>query len=147
MRRFLLTVSFVVFAAATVYADKKASDKKDAGPDLNGVWQGFVVDGKGERADRGNVHLELKIKGNRITAKRLDGQSLPITQGTYKLLEGGQIDALGPARRGRPQPYQGICQLSAEEIRWCVSTPGNPRPADFETKGQQFLLILKRDKQ
>ena len=31
-----------------------------------------------------------------------------------------------------------------EAIKWCVATPGNKRPADFETRDQQFLLILKR---
>jgi hypothetical protein len=49
---------------------------------------------------------------------------------------------VGNRRKGRT--YQGICTVEPDVLKWCVATPGNKRPKDFETKGQQFLLILKR---
>jgi hypothetical protein len=54
------------------------------------------------------------------------------------------MDATETRKRAKPKSYQGICAFGPDLMKWCVATPGNPRPATFETKGQQFLLILKR---
>ena len=81
-------------AGAEKPGDRGAGAKTSAGtktaPDLNldGVWRGFVVEGKGEQPDRGSVHLELTIQGDRITARRLDGGGSPLGQGTYKIAPG-----------------------------------------------------------
>jgi len=117
-------------------------------PNLDGVWRGFAVEGKGETPDRGPVHLELTIKGDHIDAKRLDGQRLEITEGTYKLAPGKPmtLDGTEIRPRGRARPYLGICQVEGDTLKWCVATPNNKRPTDFETKRPQFLVILKRQK-
>ncbi|MGD0897327.1 MAG: hypothetical protein ABR915_05785 [Thermoguttaceae bacterium] len=135
-------------AAAQQGGNSGGTAKATAGPNLDGVWRGFVVYGKGEQPNRGTVHLELTIKGNRITAQRLDGQRGSLGQGAYKLTSGrlSVMDATETAARGKPKTYLGICAFAPDTIKWCVATPGNTRPTDFETKGQQFLLILKRQK-
>lgn len=117
-------------------------------PKLDGVWRGFTVEGKGENPDRGPVHLELTIKGDHIDAKRLDGQSLPMTEGTYTIVPGKpmQMDGTETSARGRTRVYLGICELAGDTLKWCVATPRNERPTDFETKRPQFLVILKRQK-
>jgi uncharacterized protein (TIGR03067 family) len=117
-------------------------------PNLDGVWRGFAVEGKGEKPDRGPVHLELTIQGNRISAKRLDGQRLDVTEGTYKLTPGKpmQMDGTEIRERGKPRTFLGICELEGDTLKWCVATPRNPRPTEFETKRPQFLVILKRHK-
>ncbi len=129
-------------------AGQKTSAGERASPDFNldGVWRGFVVEGKGERPDRGPVHLELTIKGNHISARRLDGQGAPLGEGAYTLTTDRfyLMDATEIRRRGKARPYQGIVSFGPDLMKWCVATPGNTRPADFETKRQQFLVILKR---
>ena len=141
-----LAVALVGIAA--VGADGAEKPGADV-PKLDGVWRGFTVEGKGENPDRGPVHLELTIKGNHIDAKRLDGQRLPMTEGTYKLSPGKpmQMDGTETTARGRTRTFLGICELMGDTLRWCVATPRNARPTEFETKRPQFLVILKRQKQ
>ena len=107
-----------------------------------------MVYGKGEQPNRGTVHLELAIQGNRIRAQRLEPQRSSLGQGVYKIASGRpqQMDATEQGTRSKPKTYLGICSFASDTIKWCVATPNNPRPTTFETKGQQFLLILKRQK-
>ena len=157
-RRIMLQTAVAVLALAPFHilavADEKtgsrdAAQKTSPDTNLDGVWRGFVVEGRGERPDRGSVHLELTIKGNRISAERLDGERGPLGQGTYRIKTGKvmMMDGVESRARGRSRTYQGICEIDADAIQWCVATPGNRRPQTFETKGQQFLLILKRKDQ
>ena len=146
----LVAMTAAVAVGAEKTGDRKTAPAKPASVDLTGVWRGFVVDGKGENPNRGNVQLELTVQGSQITAKRLDGQGGPLGQGTYTITAGQSvwlIDATKTGTRGKPQTYLGICVFSPGTMKWCVATPGNKRPNDFETKGQQFLVIVKRQKQ
>jgi uncharacterized protein (TIGR03067 family) len=149
MRYCLPAVCLFLLASAAV-AQKtdgpSPGEKPSADMDLSGLWRGFVVEGKGEQIDRGSVKLELTIKDHQITAQRLDGEAGPLGEGTYKIKPGRltQMDATQSSGQGRRRVYLGIFKLESDQIFWCVATPGNKRPARFETKGQQFLLILKR---
>ena len=127
-------------------AEQGAGAKNASRPDLNGVWQGFVVEGKGEQPDQGPTHLELTIKGNHIGAKRLDGEGGSLGEGNYKLVPGRLMlmNATEAGNRGKRRTYLGICTVEPDLLKWCVATPGNKRPTDFQTRGQQVLLILKR---
>jgi len=124
--------------------------KGEAVPNLDGVWTGFAVEGKGETPDRGPVHLKLVIKGNHIAAERLDGGRLHATEGTFTLRPGSPMQMDGtetrPPGRGRPGVFLGIARLEGDTLKWCVATPRNPRPTEFETKRPNFLVILKRQK-
>jgi uncharacterized protein (TIGR03067 family) len=135
-------------AAADNSGQRGPSDKTSSGPNLDGVWRGFVVYGKGEQSNRGTVHLELTIQGNHIRAQRLEPQRSSLGQGVYKITSGRPqvMDATEQGTRGKPKTYLGICTFAPDTIKWCVATPNNPRPTSFESKGQQFLLILKRQK-
>jgi hypothetical protein len=145
----LFAMAFTVVAAAAEKSANRASDAKAPEINLNGVWRGFVVQGRGEQPNRGSVHLELTIKGNQIVAQRLDGQGGPLGQGSYTI--GTErfylLDATESRTHGKRGAYQGICKFGPDLMQWCVATPGNKRPSDFETKGTQFLLVLKRQKQ
>jgi hypothetical protein len=151
---FLLALNVAAAATAAEDAGSRGAAAKGKTPaaasdlDLNGTWRGFVVAGKGENPNSGTVHLELTIQGNRIVAQRLDGQRGPLGQGTYTITTARyyQLDATESHVRGKPRVYLGICAFGPDLMRWCVATPGNGRPATFETKGQQFLLILRRQK-
>jgi uncharacterized protein (TIGR03067 family) len=139
---------FCLAAVATAAAAAEKSGTKAASPNLDGVWRGFVVYGRGEQSDRGSVHLELTIKGNHITARRLDGRPSPLGQGDYVYTKGRPrtLDATETGRK-KAKSYLGICKFAPDTIIWCVATPGNPRPTNFESKGPQYLMVLKRQKQ
>ena len=142
-----LWLTMALIGTAAVGADGTHKPGADV-PKLDGVWRGFTVEGKGENPDRGPVHLELTIRGDHIDAKRLDGQRLPMSEGTYKMAprKPMQMDGTETNARGRTRAYLGICELTGETLKWCVATPRNARPTEFETKRPQFLVILKRQK-
>ncbi len=147
--RSCLACAVVLFLAAVAWGAQKADDsaaKSAAEPDLNGVWRGYVVEGKGEQPDRGPTHLELTIKDHQITAQRLNGEAGPLGEGSYKIKPGRllQMDATQTSAEGRRLQYLGICKLENDRLYWCVATPRNRRPVQFQSRGQQFLLILKR---
>jgi len=134
-------------AAEEPKAPEKGKPSADI-PKLDGVWRGYTVLGKGEQPDRGPVHLELTIKGDHITAKRLDNAA-DLGEGTYKItiVQGQpmQMDGTKLLPRGRTQLFVGICAIEGDTLKWCVATPRNERPTEFETKERgKFLLILKR---
>jgi hypothetical protein len=144
--------AFCIVAAAVVAAEADntggSGGTKTAGPNLDGVWRGFVVYGRGEQTDRGTAQIELTIKGNHITARRLDGRPGPLGQGDYQYTK-GRVRTLDATETGRKKPrtYLGICSFAPDTIKWCVATPGNPRPTGFQSKGpQQYLMVLKRQK-
>lgn len=139
----------LAIAAALAGAGEGPGKKEEAPPKLDGVWTGFTVEGKGETPDRGPVHLKLTIKGDHVDAERLDGQQLPMKEGTIKLMPGKpmQMDGTETNPRGRSRTFLGIAELTGDTLRWCVATPNNPRPTEFETKRPNFLVILKRQKE
>jgi uncharacterized protein (TIGR03067 family) len=153
--KILLAVPIILLAAVLAMAAANPARPGDgkgqaAAPSLDGVWKGFVVEGKGEKADRGPVHLELTIKGDVITAKRFNGQDTEdMGGGTYKITPGKTVimDATETKPNGRGRTYLGILSLEGDTLKWCVATPKNERPTEFESKKPQFLLILKRQKQ
>ncbi len=56
------------------------------------------------------------------------------------------MDATHAEGRRKGQTYLGIYLLEGDTLKWCVSTPGNERPTEFATKGSNFLLVMKRQK-
>lgn len=145
MRRFVVAALAWTLAGVALAAPKD-DESKASEINLDGVWRGFVVEGKGEQPDRGPTHLELTIKGDHISAQKLDGEAGPLGEGSYKIKSGRLtfLDATEIRTEGKRRTYLGICKATPDELRWCVATPGSRRPAVFQSRGQQFLLILKR---
>jgi hypothetical protein len=79
MRRRKLWIAAAVSLASVLpvlAADEKSSGDKPAvaeTPKLDGVWEGWVVEGRGENPNRGQIHLQLTIDGDKITSKNLGG--------------------------------------------------------------------------
>src|SRR5262245_60700190 len=133
-------------ANACATGEKVNSDLKA----LEGTWRGWVVDGKGAAPDKGPVHLEIVIRGDRITAKRLDEKESPdLGEGTMKLGAADKlrtIHATRTAKPGKGRTYPGIYQLDGDTLRWCTAQPNGERPTELATRRGQFLMILKRQK-
>lgn len=122
---------------------------KSSDLDLSGTWSGYVVDGRGQNPNRGSTHLELTIQGNQIVGQKLGTGGGPLGTGAYTIRPDKNfyfMDATETKSRGKPKQYLGIVRFEPDVMRWCVATSGNPRPTDLETKGNNFLLVLRRQK-
>jgi uncharacterized protein (TIGR03067 family) len=117
---------------------------------LQGTWEGYTVEGTGEKPDRGPVHLRVTITGTRISAVDLGQGNRDLGSGTYKIdptRSLKEIDATGivlPGRRERT--YPGIYEVDGDTLKWCVDNRRKNRPSEFRTIGGKYLLILKRKK-
>lgn len=116
---------------------------------IQGVWEGYAVEGRGEKPDRGPVHLRLTITGDRIEAYDL-GKGKDMGSGTFKLEPSRpikEIDAKGLLLPGkRERTYLGIYELDGDTLRWCVDNRQTERPTEFRTSRGHYLLVLKRKK-
>lgn len=145
MRTLLLTVALVLLNAPlwAEAPDKTARDK------LVGTWNGFAVEGKGEKPDQGAVKLELTITKDLIKAKQFrDKMVTDLGEGTFVLgLDKKPQHMDGDKKLANPnrkEVWLGIYELDGDTLKWCVGR--RARPTEFETKPGQFLLILKRKK-
>jgi uncharacterized protein (TIGR03067 family) len=147
VRQLLLGIPVALIVSSLLAGEQpEVKERKN----LEGTWQGFVVDGAGEQADRGPVQLtEVVITAEKITAK--DAKGVSLGEGTYKLdvsQNPAAIDSVGTTGQARNKTYQGIFELKGDTLKWCVANPGKPRPSAFVTTpgGGQFLLVLRRKK-
>jgi uncharacterized protein (TIGR03067 family) len=117
---------------------------------LEGTWEGFAVEGKGETPDRGPVHLRLVIQGNTISAFDLRNKEKDMGKGTYTIdptAKFKEINGTGVVLPGkRERKYPGIYELDGDTLKWCVNNRQEERPTEFHTTRGNFLLILKRKK-
>lgn len=133
--RFLTLVFFVAVAQFAVAADQDAETRKK----LVGTWKG--------RVDNGATGHKLVITTKLIKGTKDEKRDLG--DGTFKLdltKKPWRMDAAHSKGRRKGQTYLGIYMLDGDTLKWCVSTPGNERPTEFATKGSQFMLVLKRQK-
>ncbi len=135
----LLVVALLV--AALGQSDDRAK--------IQGVWSGYVVEGRGERPDRGPVRLsEINIKADRITGK--DGNK-DLGEGSYTgdvRTNPRQMDTTGLSGEQKGKTYLGIYSLDGDTLKWCTANPGKPRPTEFISRPSagQFLMVLKRQR-
>jgi uncharacterized protein (TIGR03067 family) len=131
-------------------AQEKKNDPKAEMKKLEGVWEGFVVEGKGEKADRGPWQLRLTITGDKMTAVDLKNNGKDMGSGRFKIDLSGSVktmDATGivlPARKDKT--YLGIYELDGDTLKWCVDNRRGEHPTEFRSNGGNFLMILKRKK-
>ncbi len=139
---------FLACMAVSFAADPPADSAAQARQKLAGVWKGFVVEGKGEKPDRGPVKLKLTITDKSMHGIETKGAG-EIDHGegeyTFDLASDPRgLDAAKTNDRDRKDGWQGIYQLDGDTLRWCVAKKA--RPTAFETVKGQFLMILKREK-
>ncbi len=127
-----------------------AAGERDDAKRLNGVWKGWVVEGRGDNPKQRRIRIELNIKDNTITAK--EGVDKDLGEGTFTIKhtrDGKHLDATrtkGPGSK-RGATYLGIYSLEGNTLRWCVGNPpGRLRPTELQSKTGQFLMILTKEK-
>lgn len=118
---------------------------------LTGVWRGWVVRGRGENPNDGEMEIELTVEGNRMTARELGTRRAPegMGAGTYTL-EGqngrGNLDAEGTSGPQDGRSYLGIYELDGETLRWCVTGRRRQRPEEMATDRGNYLMILRKQR-
>lgn len=120
----------------------------DAGAkSLQGVWRGIrFSSGQGEDPSKG-VKLELTIKDNHVSAKRLPQGD--IGEGDFKIAADGKtIDAVGATGGFKDKSFAGIFKVKGNTLNWCTTTSGNAgdRPAEFsaDPAKKSYLIVVKR---
>lgn len=138
LHTFLLSVTAVcILAQSTQAADP-----------LKGAWEGYVVEGKGEKPNTGIMHIRLEIDGTKMAGTDLRAKK-PLGEGTFKIdADGKGLDATGTVMgAGKDRTYLGIYAVDGDTLRWCVSNfQVKTRPEVMESKKAQFLMVLKRVK-
>ena len=85
----VVLLSPVVLAQAPKKEEAVKADLKE----LEGIWEGYAVEGKGEDPDHGPIHLRLTISGTKMSAVDLGKAGKDMGSGTYK------IDPTRPVRQ------------------------------------------------
>lgn len=143
LRAALLIAAYLTLLSWATLAADPAPPKA-----IQGTWEGFVVDGKGDRPNSGVMHIRLEIQGNRMTGTDLR-EKKALGEGTFQIRpDRRELDATGNViGAGNNRTYLGIYTLEGDTLRWCVNNFNvKTRPTDLETKKAQFLMILKRTK-
>jgi uncharacterized protein (TIGR03067 family) len=147
-----MALAYLILLASSALADEpspadfvQAEMKK-----LAGTWEGYAVEDRGERPDRGPVHLRLIVEKDKISAVDLGSpdKNKDMGSGAYKLdpsQELKHLDATGIVLPGkREKTYLGIYEIEGDTLKWCVDNRAKERPSEFRTTSGKYLLILKR---
>lgn len=129
-------------------------------PSLDGLWRGWIVEGRGENPNGGMMQLELAITGNRIAGreiKLLEGGSQPagasansvpdlgvgtlVTTGNGR---GGFFDAMYLTGPHSGQTCLGIYRLEGDVLHWCATNRSGQRPDIFSSGNGCYLMIMHR---
>ena len=138
-----------LIVALLIISDSSAGEADDTKA-LNGVWKGWVVEGKGDDPKQRRIRMELTIKGNTITA--IEDSKKDLGEGTFTIKhtkEGKQLDATrtkGPGSKSG-STYLGIYSREGNTLKWCVGNPpSRHRPGELQSKTGQFLMVLTKEK-
>jgi uncharacterized protein (TIGR03067 family) len=125
-----LALALSILASSMMNADSVAASDDNDRRLLDGTWQGYVVEGNGDNPDRGPVHLEVVIAGDKMSAKDLKSPDKSFGEGTFTLGDSEQpntLDAMGTDGQEKGKSYRGIYSLDGDTLKWCVGNPGRPR--------------------
>lgn len=120
----------------------------DKGPQL---WRGWIVEGRGETPDSGQMQIELYIEGNRIVGREVGVDASPYRQGlgagTFVMTGStaqGNLDAMYTEGPHTGQTCLGIFQMEGDRLRWCASNRDGYRPQEFATGSGCWLMLLQK---
>jgi len=118
---------------------------------LQGTWQGWVVDGRGENPNTGHMQMELRVEGQRMVAREIGTSRAPggLGDGTFVVVGtagSGTLDAVATSGQHPGKEYPGIFELEGDTLRWCVNNHNRQtqRPAAFETGRGFYYMVLRR---
>lgn len=135
--------------SSTTPRAERPTERAGGNTRLEGVWRGWVVDGRGENPNAGHVQMELRIEGNRMTAREIGarGRDDGLGDGTFVIANSGRsgnLDATGTSGRHDGVEYLGVFELEGDTLRWCVGNRGRPRPREMASGRGNYLMILRK---
>lgn len=143
----LFTAMIALVSQAPEQAAAQASKAKKDAASLDGTWEGFVVEGKGERPNAGPLNLRLVIKGTKMTGTDIRGNRA-LGDGVFQINSTRkELDVTGDVvGAGRNRSYMGIYELDGDSLKWCVSNfQVRRRPGELASRTPgQYLMILRR---
>lgn len=148
-----LPTSAVPNRSAEPARSRPANGRAEAAGDgsrLAGFWRGWVVDGRGETPNSGQMEIELTVEGNMITGREVGTtRRAPegIGGGTFVMTgngASGNLDAEGTSGPQDGRQFLGIYELQGDTLRWCVANRGRQRPQVMATDRGNYLLILRK---
>src|SRR5690242_11212973 len=74
----------LLFGSMALAQEPRRPDARAELKKLEGVWEGFAVEGKGERPNQGPLNIRLTIKGDKMTGFDIRGNK-EMGSGTFKL--------------------------------------------------------------
>lgn len=117
---------------------------------LAGVWKGWIVHGRGENPNEGEMEIELTVEGNRMTGRELGTRRGPpegLGAGTFTMTGNGKtgnIDTDGTSGSQDGRSSMGIYELNGDTLKWCVTQRNRVRPTTMATDRGNYLLILRK---
>jgi uncharacterized protein (TIGR03067 family) len=115
---------------------------------LDGTWRGWVVRGRGEDTNSGEMEMELVVRGNQMEARELGTNRAPggLGAGTYTVGAGGAgtLDAVQTTGQESGRNYIGVYEVTGDTLRWCVTGRNRTRPTTMATDRGNYLLVLRR---
>ncbi len=117
---------------------------------LAGVWKGWIVHGRGENPNEGEMEIELTVEGNRMTGRELGTKRGPaegLGAGTFTMTgtgKTGNIDTDGTSGSQDGRHSMGIYELDGDTLKWCVTQRNRVRPTTMATDRGNYLLILRK---
>lgn len=119
---------------------------------LAGTWRGWVVDGRGENPNNGHMEMELRVEGNRMSAREVGTRRAPMEglgEGTFTIAgtgNTGTLDADQTTGQHKGRHYPGIFEIDGETLKWCVNNRDQSRPTTFESGRGNYYMILRRQR-
>lgn len=117
---------------------------------LAGRWRGWIVHGRGENPNEGEMEIELTVEGNRMTGRELGTRRGPaegLGSGTFTMTGNGRtgnLDADGTSGSQDGRHSMGIYELDGDTLKWCVTQRNRTRPTTMATDRGNYLLILRK---
>lgn len=126
------------------------SDSSAASSNGPTVYRGWVVTGRGDTPNAGQMQIELTVVGNRVTGREVGTNRAPpggLGAGTWTMNgdgRSGNLDADCTEGPNNGRHYLGIYEIQGSTLRWCVSNRDRQRPDTMATDRGNYLMILDR---
>ena len=144
------TRCLAVLAVGLLLAADAKDDKKKELDKLQGNWTATTIEYNGEKVLGGGVkELTVVVEGDKLTVKGEDEEvkkygkaTLTIDPSTTPKI----LDVSITSGDEKGTKFEAIYEVDKDEWKLCLKPFGKERPAKFESKDGDVLIVFKREK-
>jgi uncharacterized protein (TIGR03067 family) len=144
------TRCLAVLAVGLLLAADAKDDKKKELDKLQGTWTATTIEYNGEKVLGGGVkELTVVVEGDKLTVKGEDEEvkkygkaTLTIDPSTTPKI----LDVSITSGDEKGTKFEAIYEVDKDEWKLCLKPFGKERPAKFESKDGDVLIVFKREK-